>query len=121
MKFLLDRSQKITLLEQARGQLLAALHLGSLKAGDRLPSVRQLALHNSINLKTAFSIYQRLHEEGYINLRTGSGAYVSEVESADFGQSYCLSLLKLIKSNLSEAERLKIGPHEYAKLVQSFI
>lgn len=121
MQFLLDKSQKSTLLEQARGQLLAALHVGSLRAGDRLPSVRQVALHNGINLKTAFSIYQRLHEEGFVNLRTGSGAYVSDIERTDLEQAYCISLFKLVKSNLSEAGSLKLDPHEYAKLVQSFI
>jgi DNA-binding transcriptional MocR family regulator len=43
--------------------------MGKVGDGDRLPSVRQMALRNSINHKTAFSIYQRLHLEGYITLR----------------------------------------------------
>jgi DNA-binding transcriptional regulator YhcF (GntR family) len=42
------------------------VHIGKLHAGGRLPSVRQVALSNKINLKTAFSIYQRLNEEGLV-------------------------------------------------------
>jgi GntR family transcriptional regulator len=121
MQFVLDKSQKGTLLKQARDQLIAALHMGKLKAGDRLPSVRQVALSNNINLKSAFTIYQRLHDEGYIDLRRGSGAYISYVERTDLNRAYCLSLLQLIKSNIFEAERLKVKPRDYSKLVQSFV
>jgi len=53
MQFSLDKNQKSTLLEQAREQLLVALHTGKVHAGDRLPSVRQVVLHSNINIKTA--------------------------------------------------------------------
>lgn len=121
MQFVLDKHHKDSLFDQAYFQLLTALHMGKVQAGDRLPSVRQVASRNSINLKTAFAIYQRLQAEGYITLRTGSGAYVSEINQSDLEQAYCLSLLKLIKSNLSEAARLRVSPRGYMKLLQSFI
>lgn len=121
MQFLLDKKRKDTLFEQAYSQLLTALHMGRLRAGDRLPSVRQVAQRNDINHKTAFAIYQRLHAEGYITLRTGSGAYVSEIDESHLEQAYCLSLFKLIKSSLAEADHLRVGPREYTKLVQSFV
>ena len=121
MQFLLDKNHKDTLFEQAYFQLLTALHMGRLGAGDRLPSIRQVAQRNNVNLKTVFSIYQRLRAEGYITLRTGSGAYISDIDQSDLEQAYCLSLFKLIESNLTEATRLRVSPREYAKLVQSFI
>jgi DNA-binding transcriptional regulator YhcF (GntR family) len=121
MQFSLDKNQKSTLLEQAREQLLAALHAGKVHAGDRLPSVRQVVRHSSINIKTALSIYQRLKREGYVDLRMGSGAYVSDIESADLEQAYCLSILRLIKSTLSQAGQLKLDPHEYSELVQRYV
>ncbi|HVG20287.1 MAG TPA: GntR family transcriptional regulator, partial [Blastocatellia bacterium] len=110
MQFLLDKNHKSTLFEQAREQLITALHMGKLRAGDRLPSVRQMSQRGGINLKTAFSIYQRLKAEGYIELRTGSGAYVADVDRADLDQAYCLSIFQLIKSNLSAASHLKLDP-----------
>jgi DNA-binding transcriptional regulator YhcF (GntR family) len=121
MQFLLDKNQKLTLFEQAREQLLTALHLGTLRAGDRLPSVRQISQRSGINIKTAFSIYQRLKEEGYIELRTGSGAYVADVDKADMDQDYCLSIYQLIKSNLAAANHLKLDPRQYYELVQNFV
>lgn len=121
MQFLFDKKHKDSFFEQAFLQLVTALHMGKVGAGDRLPSVRQMALRNSINHKTAFSIYQRLHAEGYITLRRGSGAYVADIDQADLEQAYCLSLFKLIKSNFEEANRLRISPRDFTKLAQSYL
>lgn len=121
MLFVLEKGGKDSLLDQARAQLLTALHTGRLAAGDRLPSVRQVAQRNRINLKTAFSIYQRLGAEGYVTLRVGSGAYVSELDQSDLEEAYCHTMLRMIRSNLAEAERLKVGPREYLKLVQRLV
>ena len=121
MQFLFDKKHKDSLFEQAFLQLVTALHMGKVGSGDRLPSVRQMALRNNINHKTAFSIYQRLSVEGYITLRRGSGAYVSDIDHADLEQAYCLSLFKLIKSNFAEADRLRISPREFTKLAHRYL
>jgi DNA-binding transcriptional regulator YhcF (GntR family) len=121
MQFSLDKSQRSSLFEQAREQIIAALHTGKLRAGDRLPSVRQTAFQNGVNLKTAFSIYRRLRDEGYLELRTGSGAYVSDIESGGLDKAYRLSVFDLIKSNVAQAARLKLSPAEYGRLVARFV
>ena len=121
MQFILDKNRKDSLVEQAREQLLTALYMGKLRPGDRLPSVRQVASRNNINIKTAFTIYQHLKQEGYIELRAGAGAFVSDPEKHDLDQAYYLSILRLIKSNLSQAGQLKLTPHHYASLVQNFV
>jgi DNA-binding transcriptional regulator YhcF (GntR family) len=119
--FVLEKGSKDSLLDQARAQLLTALHTGRLGAGDRLPSVRQVAQRNQINLKTAFSIYQRLCAEGYVALRVGSGAYVSDIAPSDLEEAYYHSILRMIKSNLAEADRLRLAPRDYLKLVQRLV
>jgi DNA-binding transcriptional regulator YhcF (GntR family) len=121
MHFILDKQHKSTLFEQAREQLLTALHMSKLRPGDRLPSVRQVAQRNSINLKTAFAIYQRLGQEGYVELRSGSGAYVADREKVDLDQAYSLAILRLIKSSLSQAGHLKLDHQRYSDLVQNFV
>jgi len=121
MHFLLDKNRKSALVGQAREQLITALHVGTLRAGDRLPSVRQVSQRNGINIKTAFSIYQRLKDEGYIELRVGSGAYVADIDNADLDQDYCRSILDLIQSSLAAASQLKLEPREYHRLVENFV
>lgn len=121
MQFVLEKDHKDTFFEQAYFQLLTALHMGRVRAGDRLPSVRQVAQRNKVNLKTAFAIYQRLQAEGYVSLRAGSGAFVSDIDQSNLEQAYCLSIYKTIRSNIIEVNRLKVSPREYLKLVQNFV
>jgi DNA-binding transcriptional regulator YhcF (GntR family) len=121
MLFTLDKSQLPSLFEQAREQLLTALHIGKLSAGQRLPSIRQVAQRNGINLKTALAIYRRLQEEGYIELRTGSGAYVADIDRTDLDQAYCRSILQLIRTNLAAASHLKLDARRYQSFVERFV
>ena len=61
---------------QIASQLRALLVSGELAAGHRLPSVRQLALDLGVHHNTVALAYRELAEEGWIELRRGSGARV---------------------------------------------
>ena len=50
---------------------------GKLKAGDKLPSIRELARRLKINPTTVTRIYGELSGEDFITLRQGQGAFVS--------------------------------------------
>jgi len=58
--------------EQIRAQCLAGL----LKAGQCLPSVRQLAKELVVNVNTVVRVYERLAAEGLIEMRHGEGTFV---------------------------------------------
>jgi len=58
--------------EQIRAQCLA----GGLKAGQCLPSVRQLARELVVNVNTVVRVYERLAAEGLIEMRHGDGTFV---------------------------------------------
>jgi hypothetical protein len=49
---------------------------GQLEPGDRLPTVRRLAEHLSINLHTVRSAYQKLEMQGLVETRRGRGTHV---------------------------------------------
>jgi GntR family transcriptional regulator len=51
---------------------------GSLKPGDQLPTVREVAADLRINFNTAARAYRMLHEEGVISTQQGRGTYVLE-------------------------------------------
>ncbi|NIM51363.1 MAG: GntR family transcriptional regulator, partial [Gemmatimonadales bacterium] len=51
---------------------------GDLKAGDRLPTVRQLAVDLSINPNTVIRAYRELEIEGVLDTQQGSGTFVGE-------------------------------------------
>ncbi len=74
----IDQGDATPLYEQLRRQIIAAVANGALAPGDRLPSVRSLAVDLGINLHTVNRAYATLRDDGYIIMRRGSGAVVAE-------------------------------------------
>ena len=112
----LDRGASESLVDQARAQIVSALHLGKAKAGDRLPSVRSLSRSSGIDPKTAFRIYHALAGEGYVHLRPGSGAYIKEIAPSLLDQARALDAMQLLRRHMAEAEEAGLDPGSYGKL-----
>jgi len=55
---------------------------GAVKAGEQLPSVRKMAEDLLINPNTVVRAYRDLESEGIVELRHGSGVFVSDSVSA---------------------------------------
>lgn len=72
----LDRSSDVSLVEQIRTGVQAAVAAGTLAAGARLPSTRELADTLDVNRQTAIDAYRRLEIDGLIEQRRGAGAFV---------------------------------------------
>ncbi len=75
----LNLSEKEHLYLQIYDYIRSEIRSGSLTAGERLPSTRSLASYLNISRSTTQLAYDMLAEEGYIELRRGSGAYVCEI------------------------------------------
>jgi GntR family transcriptional regulator/MocR family aminotransferase len=50
---------------------------GRLRAGERVPTSRELARHLEVSRNTVATAYERLVAEGFLVGRVGSGTYVS--------------------------------------------
>jgi GntR family transcriptional regulator len=64
-------------------QVKHAIDVGALRPGDQLPAIRRVAEDLVINPNTVAKAYRELEHEGVIELRQGSGAFVSENGRAD--------------------------------------
>lgn len=60
-----------------RERVLAGLHFGTLRPGDRLPSVRALEAEMGADPRVVLAAYRRLEGEGLVELRPRSGIYVA--------------------------------------------
>jgi GntR family transcriptional regulator/MocR family aminotransferase len=76
---LVDRGGAAPLAVQISAQLQAAVAGGVLRAGDRLPSSRDLAATLSVSRTVVTNAYARLFAEGWLEGRHGSGTYVAAV------------------------------------------
>ena len=74
----LDFRDKRPLNEQVAEKIMNLIAQGGLAPGERLPSVRNLAVDLSVNPNTVQRAYAALEEKGYITTITGRGNYVSE-------------------------------------------
>lgn len=72
----LDMSSEIPIYVQLRNQIVTGIGKGMLKAGEKLPSVRQLARDAGINSMTVNKAYQILKAEGFIEIDRRKGATV---------------------------------------------
>lgn len=61
------------------GELRAAILDGRLRPGARLPATRDLAAAYRLSRATIVTAFEQLKSEGYVEGRSGSGTYVSEV------------------------------------------
>lgn len=71
-----ERGSSVPISRQISEQLRSQCLSGSLTAGEKLPSVRELAQQLAVNVNTVFRIYERLAAEGLIELKHGDGTYV---------------------------------------------
>src|SRR6185503_1320028 len=67
---------------QLRDQIAASVGRGMLKPGERLPTMRQVAVALSIDLNTVQRAYAELEREGIIGMVRGRGSFVADAPAA---------------------------------------
>ena len=78
MKFAIDTRSGVPMYRQIIEQVKFAIARGTLEPGDRLPTVRQLAVDLSINPNTVIRAYRELEIEGVLETHQGSGTFVGK-------------------------------------------
>jgi len=63
---------------QLKDKVIGMMLEGALKAGDPLPSVRQIAAEYQLNPITVSKAYQELVDDNLVEKRRGIGMYVTE-------------------------------------------
>jgi GntR family transcriptional regulator len=74
----IESSSGVPITRQITDQIRSHCASGTLAAGDRLPSVRQLAKDLLVNQNTILRVYERLTAEGLLERRHGDGTYVAD-------------------------------------------
>ncbi len=74
----IDTASALPVYRQIADQLRALLVAGAFRPGDRIPTVRQLAVDLMVNHNTVADAYRTLAEEGWLRLARGRGAVVRD-------------------------------------------
>jgi len=74
----LSNSSGVPYYRQIVNHVIYGVANGMLKPGERLPTVRQLAVDLQVNLNTIAKAYSELELRGIVNTQQGTGTFVSE-------------------------------------------
>src|SRR5579872_3526109 len=118
----LNPSSGLPIYLQLMEQIKHAIETGALKPGEQLPTIRKLAEELVMNPNTVVRAYRELQHEGIIELRHGSGAYISESVAGQIkvtrkAQTIVQSALeRLIALGLTEDEARRLFENELGLL-----
>ena len=114
----IDELSDIPIYLQLRNQIVMGISSGELEAGEKLPTVRDLALEMGINTMTVSKAYQLLKTEGYIMTDRKNGARIrTEIKKEAYISDANKTELKRI---VSEARISGVEKQELLRLVEKY-
>ncbi len=115
--FNVDYKSRIPIHKQLYNEIRWLILNESLKEGEELPSVRELAAHLTINPNTIQKAYMELRRDGYIYSVPGKGNYVEKLTDKNKKQEADKILLE-IKKMVKKAQILSIDLDELTDFVE---
>lgn len=112
-KFTPDRAVYIQIADRVRKSILS----GEYRAGEQLPTVRQLALDAAVNPNTVQRAYTELEDEGIIVGQGTLGRFVTE-DMKVIQQVREKLAREIAGAFLEEMGRLSITPEQAVKLIE---
>lgn len=121
VKLWLMHSGEVSLPDQIATQLRMAVLSAELRPGERLPSVRALARRFGLHHNTVSTAYRRLEQEGWVEVRRGSGVYVRE-RSSSAPEARALGLVSLeeaVAGLVAYARSVGVDGEKLAQMVRA--
>jgi GntR family transcriptional regulator len=113
MNFQNDVPIYLQIMDQIKKQIIA----GKLNKGDKLSSVRELALEMKVNPNTIQRMFQELEREELVQTQRGMGRYVTNDEKKITELKEKMSE-SIIQSFLTEMSALGFGKDDIMKLIE---
>ncbi len=114
----IDPHSGIPVYRQVMDQVRYYVASGTLRTGDRLPSIRSLSKALAVNPTTIVKAYNELSHAGAIELRQGKGAFIVPPDAAVTPAAQKRILSRLARQLAVEAAQLGASPSLVAKLVE---
>ena len=118
-----DPSDPTPIYAQLERAIRAEIAAGRLRGGDRLPTVRQLAVDLRINANTVAKVYSELEREGVLTTQRGVGTFVRVQNDAQAAKPSARdrdrTLRQLTDRLLSEAHALGLNIDDIVRHLES--
>lgn len=104
MEIIISNSSGVPIYEQIKEQIKVKIVSNELKAGELLPSIRNLAKDLRCSVITTKNAYEELVNEGYIKTIPSKGFYVAEVNIEIAYEEQLNKIEKMLDSAVSIAK-----------------
>lgn len=115
----IDPSSGTPIYRQIADQVRQAVASGVLRAGDRLPSVREMAVELAVNPNTIAKAYQELERDGVIVTPRGKGSFVADRDQGLAEEERLRQFGEAVDRLVAEAYRLRIGQEQAVGLLRA--
>lgn len=120
VRFSLDAASGVPFYRQIIQRIEHAILAGKLEPGDRLPTIRSLAIDLKINPNTIAKAYGELEIRGIVVTQVGSGTYVSDKKPAMAEIERAQKIAERVARFVHEMEALGADRTEMTELVRDF-
>jgi GntR family transcriptional regulator len=104
---------------QLMQQIRHAVESGALRHGDQLPGIRTLAEELVVSPNTVVKAYSELEHEGLLELRQGSGAFVSVKRSTHSQISRVHEARDQVRTLIEDLRELGLNDDEIRRVVEA--
>jgi GntR family transcriptional regulator len=118
--FSLDPAGGVPIYRQLIQQIEYAILSGRLRPGDRLPTIRALAVNLKINPNTIAKAYGELEIRGILVTQVGSGTYISSKKPETEADPRQLKVREVLGRFIQEMSDLGVSRKELANLVANY-
>jgi GntR family transcriptional regulator len=119
LHFEINPHSGIPVYRQVMDQVRYYVASGVLKAGEQLPSIRELSQRLSVNPTTVVKAYSELEHAEVIDMRHGKGAFVSVAASGFSAQERDASLHRLARPLVVEAKQMGASADVLLRVVRA--
>jgi GntR family transcriptional regulator len=120
MEFSLDQAKGTPIYRQIIRQIEHGVLSGRLKTGDKLPTIRSLAVALKINPHTIAKAYGELEIRGILTTQVGSGTYISDKKPENEDAALNGRIREALGRFLQEMRGLGVDKGEALRLIEEF-
>jgi GntR family transcriptional regulator len=121
INFSLDPANAAPIYRQIIQQIEYAILSGRMKSGDRLPTIRSLAVQLKTNPNTIAKAYGELEIRGILETQVGSGTYISGKKPALEDDSLNRKIREVLGRFTQDMSDLGVEGKELTRLLESYI
>ena len=120
INFTLDQLNGTPIYRQIIQQIEYAILSGRIKSGDKLPTIRSLAVDLKTNPNTIARAYSELEIRGILETQVGSGTYISDKKPVMEDDSLNRKIREVLIRFIHEMRDLGVENKELIKMIELF-